>query len=78
MRVLGTQTVEVSVLMGARVLPEKRDPAAPLSSCFVVSKANEQFSIRVAVSTTAPEPIMVFVTIDGQPLKYYYPIYRTH
>ncbi len=77
MRVLGTQ-IDVAVLMGARALPEKPDPEAPLSSCFVVSKANEQFSIRVTVSTTVPEPIMAAVTIDGQPLKHNYPIYRTY
>jgi hypothetical protein len=77
MRVLGTQ-IDVSVLMGARALPEKRDPAAPLSSCFVVSRANEQFLIRVVVPTTAPESIMAFITIDGQPLYFNYPIYRTH
>jgi hypothetical protein len=77
MRVLGTQ-IDVAVLMGARALPEKPDPEAPLSSCFVVSKANEQFSIRVAVSTTVPEPIMAAVSIDGQPLKHNYPIYRTY
>jgi hypothetical protein len=76
MRVLGTQ-IDVAVLMGARALPEKPDPEAPLSSCFVVSKAEEQFCIRVSVSTTVPEPIMAAVTIDGQPLKHNYPIYRT-
>ena len=75
MRVLGTQsqTVEVSVLMGARVLPEMPDPEDPLSCCFVVSKAKEKFSIRVIFSTTTmPATIMAVVAIDGQPLKYRY------
>ena len=69
--------IEVTVLMGEEELFEKPDPDDPLSSCFVVSKEKELFSIRVAVAETEPDAIVAFVTIDDQPIGRNYSCYRT-